>query len=151
MRHAGEEPGMSRTDWIAGIVFLGCATLGAGAQAATFADAYLEGRWTTGSVENCKKAEHEQTIFRKDGTFATEHSGKALAVGFWRIDDDRLEMQILTTEGSLPQDLQDALPGDYHALAVKGLVFDVTDNSFRLVQGIGGEIQGLEMVRCPAS
>ncbi len=142
---------MVRTVWVAGVVFLGCVSLGTAAHAATFSDAYLEGRWTTGATDNCKKTEHEQTVFRKDGTFATEHSGKALAVGFWRIDDDRLEMNILTTEASLPQDVQDALPGDYHALLVKGLVFDVSDNAFRLVQGIAGDIQGLDMVRCPAS
>jgi hypothetical protein len=142
---------MSRQHWIAGAMLVGWAVLTGGAQAASLSDQYLEGRWTTGSVDNCKKAEHEQTVFRKDGTFATEHSGKALAVGFWRIDDDRLELIILSTEGSLPQDLQDALPGDFHALDVKGLAFDVTDNGFRLVQGIAGEIQGLDMVRCPAS
>ena len=124
---------------------------GPGRSAATFSDTYLEGRWTTGSVDNCKKTEHEQTVFRKDGTFATEHSGKALAVGFWRIEDDRLEMNILSTEASLSQDLQDALPGEYHALLVKGLAFDVADNGFRLVQGIAGDIQGVDMVRCPAS
>jgi hypothetical protein len=142
---------MSRAIRVAGVMLLGCTIMAAGARAATFSDTYLEGRWTTGSVDNCTRAEHEQTLFRKDGTFATEHSGKALAVGFWRIEDDRLDMQILTTEGSLPQNLQDALPGEYHALAVKGLVFDVADGRFRLVQGIAGEIQGLEMVRCPAS
>ena len=47
----------------------------------------------------------------------------ALAVGFWRIEDDRIDMQILTTEASLPQNLQDQVPGEYHALAVRGLVF----------------------------
>jgi len=142
---------MRKAIWGLGIVLLGSAACGVGAQAAAFSDSYLEGRWTTGSVDNCTKAEHEQTVFRKDGTFATEHGGKALAVGFWRIEDDRLEMHILTTEGSLPESLQAALPGDYHALLVKGLVFDVADGQFRLVQGIAGEIQGLEMVRCPAS
>ena len=141
---------MSRTGRIAGAVFLGWATLCGSAQAASLSADYLAGKWTTGGVENCTKPEHEQTIFRKDGTFATEHNGAALAVGFWRIDEDRLEMNILTTEASLPQILQDELPGDYHALNVKGLAFDVTDNGFKLVQGIAGEIQGLNMVRCPA-
>ena len=84
--------------------------------AAELTQAYLDGRWTTGVVENCTRPEHEQTVFRADGTFATEQSGKALAVGFWRIEDDRIDMQILTTEASLPQALQDQLPGDYHAL-----------------------------------
>jgi hypothetical protein len=119
--------------------------------AATLSPDYLEGRWTTGPVENCTRAEHEQTVFRDDGTFATEHGGLALAVGFWRVEDDKIELQILTTEASLPQSLQDALPGDYHALQVKGLVFDVTDNAFRMVQSIAGDLRGVDMIRCPAS
>jgi hypothetical protein len=121
------------------------------AAAATLSPEYLAGRWTTGPVENCTRAEHEQTVFRDDGTFATEHGGLALAVGFWRVEDDRIELQILTTEASLPQSLQDALPGAYHALQVKGLVFDVTDNAFRMVQSIAGELRGVDMIRCPAS
>lgn len=141
---------MSRAAWIAGVMCLSGVAWSGGAQAATFTDTYLHGRWTTGSTDNCTKSTHEQTVFRPDGTFATEHDGKALAVGFWEIDEDRLEMHILTTEASLPQVLQDELPGDYHALDVKGLVFDVADDRFRLVQGIAGEIQGLDMVRCPA-
>jgi hypothetical protein len=133
---------------VAAIAGLGLSTAAA---AADLTPTYLDGRWTTGSVENCTRADHEQTVFRADGTFATEHNGAALAVGFWRIDEDRIDMQILTTEASLPQAIQEQLPGDYHALAVRGLVFDVTDNSFRLVQGIEGDLRGLDMVRCPAS
>lgn len=111
--------------------------------------AYLEGKWTTGSADNCKAGTHEQTVFHKDGTLTTEHKGKTLAVGFWTLTDDKLDMNVLTTESSLPQDVAEALPGDFHALNIKGLVFDTTDKSFRLVQGIAGEIQGVEMVRCP--
>ena len=136
--------------WVAGLI--GMVLAAPAAMAATFSPDYLEGRWTTGTVEACTRAEHEQTVFRNDGTFATEHKGKALAVGFWNItDEDQLEMQILSTEASLPQALADALPGDYHALFVKGLVFDVSDNAFKMVQGIGGDVQGVDMVRCPAS
>ena len=136
---------------IIGLGLVGAMAFTTAASAATLSPDYLVGRWTTGAVENCSRAEHEQTMFRDDGTFATEHSGKALAVGFWQVEDDRIDMHILSTEASLPQSLQDALPGDYHALQVKGLVFDVTDNGFRMVQTLGGELRGLAMVRCPAS
>jgi hypothetical protein len=132
-------------------VIAGVAWSTAAAVAAELTPAYLDGRWTTGAAENCTRADHEQTVFRSDGTFATEHNGRALAVGFFRIEDDRIDMQVLTTEASLPQALQDQLPGEYHAIAVRGLVFDVTDNAFRLVQGIQGELRGVNMVRCPAA
>ena len=136
---------------IVGLAMMAGMAWSTGAMAAELTQAYLDGRWTTGVVENCTRPEHEQTVFRANGTFATEHNGRALAVGFWRIEDDRIDMQILTTEASLPQNLQDHLPGEYHALAVRGLVFDVTDNAFRLVQDIQGELRGVNMVRCPAS
>ena len=136
--------------WFAGLI--GVVLAAPAAMAASFSPAYLEGRWTTGTVESCGKPGQEHTIFRKDGTFATEYKGKALAVGFWEIaDEDQLEMHILSTEASLPQELADALPGDYHALHVKGLVFDVADNGFKMVQAIAGDVRGLDMVRCPAS
>ena len=44
-------------------------------------------------------------------------------------------MNILSTEASLSQDLQEALPGEYHALLVKGLAFDVADD--RIPAGAG--------------
>ena len=137
--------------WICGLGLIGGLAVSASASAVELSPEFLQGRWTTGAGANCTRAEHEQTVFRDDGTFATEYNGQALAVGFWRVEDDRIEMQILSTEASLPPSLQEALPGDYHALQVKGLAFDVTDNGFRMVQSIGGELRGVEMVRCPAS
>lgn len=137
--------------WMAAMALLGGLAAVPQAMAAGLTADYLHGRWTTGSVENCKNAEHEQTVFRNDGTFATEHAGKALAVGFWTVSEDQLEMRMLTTEGSLPKVLADALPGDFHLLNVDGLAFDVTDGGFKLVQSIEGKVRGLDMVRCPAS
>ena len=135
---------------ILGVAAIAGLSLSTAVAAAEFTPAYVEGRWTSGAVENCSRPEHEKTVFRADATFATEFNGKALAVGFWKIDEDRLDMQILTTEASLPQTLQDQLPGEYHALVVRGLVFDVAENSFRLVQAIEGDLRGLNLVRCPA-
>ena len=90
---------------IVGLAMMAGMAWSTGAMAAELTPAYLDGRWTTGVVENCTRPEHEQTVFRANGTFATEHNGKALAVGFWRIEDARIDMQILTTEASLPQNL----------------------------------------------
>ena len=141
---------MLRRNWLAMTLIAGGALHGAGTHAAELSNAYMLGRWTTGSVENCTKAEHEQTVFRADGTFATEHAGKALAVGFWTVNEDELKMHILSTEGSLPKALADAYPGDYHALTVDGLAFDIAEDRFKLVQSIEGQVRGIDMVRCPA-
>lgn len=142
---------MLRRNWLAMTLIAGGALHGAGTHAAELSNAYMLGRWTTGSVENCTKAEHEQTVFRADGTFATEHAGKALAVGFWEAEDDQLTMHILTTEASLSEAEQKAMPGDYHPLDVDALAFDIGDDRFKLVRSIAGKIQGLDMMRCPGS
>ena len=136
--------------WMAAMALAGGLTAASQVMAAELTAAYLHGRWSTGSGENCKNAEHEQTVFREDGTFATEHGGKALAVGFWTVNEDELELHILSTEGSLPKVLADAYPGDYHALTVDGLAFDIAEDRFKLVQSIEGQVRGLDMVRCPA-
>ena len=44
---------MSRAAWIAGVMCLSGVAWSGGAQAATFTDTYLHGRWTTGSTDNC--------------------------------------------------------------------------------------------------
>jgi hypothetical protein len=122
---------------------------GAPAGAATLSADYLAGKWTTGSKDACTKLEHEQTVFRKDGTFATEHNGKAVAVGFWRIDDDRLDMHILASPASLGPPAQEHLVGGYGYVPVTALLFDVADDNFRMVQSVGGALQGLNVFRCP--
>ena len=121
------------------------------AQATSLSADYLVGRWASGETANCTNPAQEQTEFRADGTFATVYGGRALAVGFWQVQDDKIDMHILSTEASLPASVRDALPGDYHTLHVRGLAFDITEGGFRMVQSIAGELRGLNLVRCPAT
>jgi hypothetical protein len=141
---------MRGTGWFVGALLLGCAAAGAKAQtAADFTAEYLAGTWTTGSKENCTAPEHERTVFRDDGTFASEHHGKAIAVGFFEAQEDRLAMQILASPDSLEPALRDRLGGGHHYLSAQALVFDVTGDSFRMVQSVAGQLQGLNLFRCP--
>jgi hypothetical protein len=141
---------MRGTGWFMGALLLGCAAAGANAQTApAFTAEYLAGKWTTGSKENCAAPEHERTVFRDDGTFASEHHGKAIAVGFFEVQDDRLAMQILASPSSLEPALGEQPGGGYHYLSAQALVFDVADDSFRMAQSVAGELQGLNLFRCP--
>jgi hypothetical protein len=126
---------------VAGVVLAVGMAAGAPAGAATLSADYLAGKWTTGSKEACANVEHERTVFRQDGT--------AVAVGFWQIDDDRLDMHILASPASLGPPLQEHLDGGYGYVPVTALLFDVADDSFRMVQSIGGALQGLNVFRCP--
>jgi len=139
---------MLRRDLLAGAMFMAAlASAASAAQAASMSPEYLTGRWTTGGRELCTKPEHEQTWFRKDGTFATEHNGKAVAVGFWQVEEDLLDMQILAAP--VPHAVPGATPADYTLVHVGALTFDVADDQFRMVQDLNGVLQGLNMFRCP--
>jgi hypothetical protein len=140
---------MRRHNWIVVASLLGWVATAPAAHATTLSAEYLAGKWTTGSKDACTAASHEQTVFRPDGTFATEHNGKAVAVGFWELDEDRLDLQILASSTSLEPVLQEQLAGRYHLLPVTALVFDVADDSFRMVQSVAGQLQGFNVFRCP--
>jgi hypothetical protein len=72
-----------------------------------------------------------------------------VAVGFWQIEDDRLDMHILASPASLGPPLQEQFAGGYGYVPVTALLFDVADDNFRMVQSIGGALQGLNVFRCP--
>ncbi|MFO1066979.1 MAG: hypothetical protein U1E14_00460 [Geminicoccaceae bacterium] len=117
------------------------------AGAATLSDAYLVGTWSTGDAAACTDPATERSVFRADGTFATERNGKAVAVGFWTLRDDKLDMHVLANNNTIPE--LEPLDADYGYYVLHGLVFDVTDNSYRMVQSIGSHLQGVNAVRCP--
>jgi hypothetical protein len=136
--------------WIGGSLVASALTLGTAAEAATLSADYLVGRWTTGGVDACTRAEHERTVFRADGTFATERGGKAVAVGFWQVEDDRLDLHVLASPAAIEPGLQEHVDGGYGYVRIKALTFDLAEDAFRMVQSAGGELQGLNVVRCPA-
>ena len=109
---------------------------------------YLVGRWTTGTVAACGKPESEITEFRADGTFTTTANGRAVGVGFWTLDGDQLELELLAQDALHPA-LQ-AVPGDYGQFTIRGLIFDVTEQDHRMVTSIGDSLQGSTVVRCPS-
>jgi hypothetical protein len=118
----------------------------AAARAATLSPDYLVGRWTTGGADACASPGAEISELRADGSFTTLRDGKAVAVGFWRLVDDRLDLEVLAHD-SLNEALL-GVPGDYGYFTVASLLFDVGDDGYRTVQSIGTVLQGLNVVRC---
>lgn len=123
------------------------APLAGGADAAALSGDYLAGRWTTGDAALCTQPSAEVTEFRKDGSFVTQRDGRAVAVGFWRVDGDRLDLDLLAHDG-LHEALQ-GIEGEYGHFTIGALVFDVAEDRHRMVQSIGSVLQGLDVVRCP--
>ena len=52
--------------WMAAMALFGGLAAAPQVMAAELTADYLHGRWSTGSVEDCKNAEHEQTVYRED-------------------------------------------------------------------------------------
>ena len=57
---------------------------------------YLAGRWVIDS-QSCNSMESEYIEFRKDGTYVSVRGSKSEIVGFWRLEDDMLELHMLTS------------------------------------------------------
>lgn len=119
----------------------------AGAQGAALSADYLAGRWTTGEAAACTQPGAELTEFRPDGSFTTLRDGRAVAVGFWRVDGDRLDLEVLAHDNL--HDALQGIEGEYGHFTIAALVFDVAEDRHRMVQSIGSVLQGLDVVRCP--
>ena len=132
---------------VAGVGVLSGLLAAANGSAAELNGGYLVGKWTSGSKAACSTATAEVTGYRADGTFATQAKGRVVATGFWTLDDDRLDMQVLAHDSTHPA--LDAIEGDYAYFVIRSLLFDVEDDSYRQVQVIGDHLQGVKAYRCP--
>lgn len=118
-----------------------------GAQGAELNEGYLVGKWTSGGKRDCSLATSEVTEMRPDGTFATRVKDKVVATGFWTLNADRLDLQILAHDSTHPA--LDAIEGDYAYFQLRSLLFDIEDDSYRTVQAVGDYLQGVKAFRCP--
>ena len=71
----------------------------------------------------------------------------AVAVGFWDVEDDRLEMEVLASSAAVEPALQEQFGDGYGYVHIKALVFDVEDDAFRMVQSAGQVLQGWQVDR----
>ena len=121
------------------------------ANAANVDSKYLAGRWIIGTVEQkCGDTESEHFIFRENGTFEAGRSSKAEAVGFWRIANDMLYLDIISSGGFF-QDIHVELrefEGVLDYFQVKLVPFNVEENRFEAVGVLGEQINKGIAVRC---
>jgi hypothetical protein len=134
--------------WLfAGVGALSALLMTMGAQAAELNAGYMVGKWTSGGKPACSAPASEVSEFRADGTFATRAKDRVVATGFWTLDEDRLDMQLLAHDTTHPA--LEAIEGDYAYFVIRSLIFDVEDDSYRQVQVIGDHLQGVKAYRCP--
>jgi len=122
-----------------------------GVNAAEMAPEYLQGNWAIGTTEQkCGAADSEYFIFDKNGTFEAGRSGKAEAVGFWQIADDRVHLDFISS-GAFFQDIRGELKdfaNQFDYLKVELIPFNVKENRFEAVGLLGEQSNKGIAVRC---
>ena len=121
------------------------------ANAAGMDSKYLVGNWVIGTAEQeCGDSGSEYFIFRENGTFEAGRSSKAEAVGFWKIEGDILYLDFISSGGFF-QDIHTELKefeGVLDYFQVKLVPFNVEENRFEAVGGLGDQINRGIAVRC---
>lgn len=118
-------------------------------------DGYLPGTWGVGGTEACGGAGTEHVTFGPDGSFEVVQDGKATGVGFWHLEEDLLDLHMLSSAAFFDDpatDADDALrayAGQYQYYYAKGLLFDITPDGFRMVASMGDMLRGANYGRCP--
>jgi len=111
-------------------------------------DGHLVGTWVIGGADACDTAGSEHFVFNADGSFSTVQDGQPTAVGFWQIEDDQLDLHIVSSPASFGEHLA-PFAGQYGYYHLNALLFDATQQTLRMVASLDGELRGANLTRCP--
>jgi hypothetical protein len=118
---------------------------------------YLAGTWGVGGAAACGVETTEHITFDPNGTFSAVRADQPTAVGFWHLVLDNLDLHMISSPAFFDDptsSLDDALSefaGQYGYFYAKALLFDVSDNDFRMVANMGQMMRGANLGRCPTS
>jgi hypothetical protein len=121
-----------------------------GANASDLSVDYISGRWVI-DAKSCSSSTSEYIGFNKNGTFVGTRTGIAEVVGFWGINEDSIELHMVTSPASfhdLNKDLA-KFDGIYSYFEGKMLIFNNKEKSFEAYGVVGKEIKRTLAVRCP--
>ncbi len=111
-------------------------------------EGYLEGTWGVGGTDACGAEATEQITFDANGTFTTVQGDKPTAVGFWQLTDDKLDLHMVSSPAFFDDQLQ-PFTGQYTYYYAQALLFDIEDQTFRMVAYMAGQLRGADLGRCP--
>ncbi|MDS4011098.1 MAG: hypothetical protein RKK15_06845 [Defluviicoccus sp.] len=103
----------------------------AAAPETSLTDTSLVGKWVV-NIGECSDPNAEFITFLKSGAVESTRNGSADAVGFWRLENDRIYLNVLTTPARLHEKLKDV--SGYYPFDITVATFNVTADSF---QGVG--------------
>jgi len=120
-----------------------------GANAAGLDSAYLTGKWEINSDGACGKEDAEKLIVHDNATFEYGRRGKIEAVGFWRIEQDVVVFEMLTSPAYF-QDIANELKGytRHEAYSMQMMPLDMQQDQFSAVASIDDQMSRLVLQRC---
>ena len=119
--------------------------------AADLTPAYLAGTWLFGdTAQDCKDPDTEYMVFRKNGTFETGRGGKAEITGFWQINGDAVDLELLTSPAFFKDVIKEAqvFQGQYFYFDARMVIFDLADKSFKAVGLLEDKFNKTIAARC---
>ena len=116
-------------------------------QPASLTDASLAGKWVV-NLGKCSDANAEFITFGGNGAVESMRDGRADAVGFWRLDNDRILLTVLAPPGRFDEKLKDVK--GYYAFDILIATFNVTADGFEGVGLLGEQVRYGKFTRCKA-
>ena len=116
-------------------------------QPASLTDASLAGKWVV-NLGKCSDGNAEFITFGGNGAVESMRDGRADAVGFWRLDNDKILLTVLAPPGRFDEKLKDVK--GYYAFDILIATFNVTADGFEGVGLLGEQVRYGKFTRCKA-
>ena len=109
----------------------------------------LTGNWEVNTQGKCGDKNAEHLIMRTNSTFEYGRRGVAEAVGFWRIEDDLVVFDMISSPASF-QDIHTELKdmNGYDIYTMQMMPIDLQQDKFDAVASIGGQMKRFNLQRC---
>ncbi|MBL8667165.1 MAG: hypothetical protein JNM48_06860 [Rhodospirillales bacterium] len=110
-------------------------------------DAGVIGTWAVNEGQ-CSDPNAEFIIFSKDGTVESIRNGQTDAVGFWKLQDDKLQLNVLAPPARLDERLKDV--DGYYPFDIVIAPYDIQPDKFLAVGILGDQVRYGKFARCKA-
>jgi len=120
-----------------------------GANAVALDAAYLTGKWEINADGACGKADAEKLIVHDNATFEYGRRGKIEAVGFWRLEQNVVVFEMLTSPAyfqDIANELKDYTRHEVYSMQMMPL--DMQQDQFSAVASIDDQMSRLVLQRC---
>ena len=130
--------------------------LGLGASPITKADdldsAYFLGTWVIDDTD-CASETSELVVFRDSGALESMRAGTLEAAGFWKLEGDLIEAQLIASPAYFHDAKADFAPlaqsnGEYGAFKIRVIPLNMEDNKFDAVGILGDQVAQGVFMRC---